>query len=357
MNTMMQDLKALCDLFGPSGYEDDVRHYLAARLREAGYTPKTDALGNLLLELGQKESDRTLLFEAHMDEVAFMIRGISEGGLLRFGTVGGIDPRVLCGKRVLVRGKEGKTYPGVIGAKPIHLQSADERERVTKADRMYIDIGATDREDAEQMVEKGDYAVFDSPFVRFGDGEGLYKGRAIDDRLGCAVLLRIAERLARENTEIPYRLVFSFGVREEVGFSGAKPATYAIAPTHVVALETTAIGDLPDTPEHARVADVGRGGVLSVADGGTIYDKGMIRFALDVAKEEGIAVQVKRYVSGGNNARHMQQTGTGARALALSAPTRYLHSPACVADAADCEAIEALSYQLIRHFPQLSDER
>ncbi|MBO7150707.1 MAG: M42 family peptidase, partial [Clostridia bacterium] len=170
MTTQMQkDFRALCDLCGPSGFEDEVRAYIKARLDELGVASETDVLGNLLVFFEAPGAKATLLFEAHMDEVGFMVRGIGEDGLLRFGCVGGIDPRVLCGKRVVMKGKDGMTLHGFIGSKPIHLQKGEERGRVTPLDALYIDIGAKNKEDALTYIGKGDYGTFDSPFETFGD--------------------------------------------------------------------------------------------------------------------------------------------------------------------------------------------
>lgn len=349
--SLLQELKQQCALFGPSGFENEVREYLKAQLQKAGYTPDTDALGNLFVEVGNPDSPYTLLLEAHMDEVGMMITEIEESGLLRFGCVGGIDPRVLCGKRVTVRGKDKHSLFGVIASKPIHLQSKEERQRVTKADAMYIDLGFTSREEAEEWLDPGDFATFESAFEVYGDPAVKIKAKAIDDRLGCAILLRALLSLKEKNITLPYRVVVSFGVREEVGFSGAKPMTFRVRPTHAIVLESTAIADLADVPKASRVADQGNGGALSLADNGTIYDRSMIAFAEHTASEKGIPVQVKRYVSGGNNAKHIQQSVGGAKVLALSAPTRYLHSAACVADLRDCEAMEQLIWEMLMQFP------
>lgn len=349
--TLLDELKTECALFGPSGFENEVREYLSAKLTEAGYSPSVDALGNLIVDTGAKDSPFTLLVEAHMDEVGMMITDIEENGLLRFGCVGGIDPRVLCGKRVTVKGKDKHTVLGVIASKPIHLQSKDERQKVTRADDMYIDIGVSSREEAEEWLDLGDFATFESAFTVYGDPQVKIKAKAIDDRLGCAIMLRTLIALKEKNITLPYRLVMSFGVREEVGFSGAKPVTFRVRPTHAIVLESTAIADLADVPKPSRVADQGMGGALSLADNGTIYNPSMIAFAEHTAKEKNIPLQVKRYVSGGNNAKHIQQSAAGAKVLALSAPTRYLHSAACVADLRDCESMENLLWEMLTDFP------
>ena len=355
MPTLLKDLETLCGLFGPSGFENEVRDYVKEQLTAAGYTPITDAVGNMMVEVGDQNSPYTLLIEAHMDEVGMMITEIEENGLLRFGCVGGIDPRVLCGKRVTVKGKDKNNILGVIASKPIHLQAREERQRVTPADSMYIDIGVSSREEAEALLDLGDFATFESAFEVYGDPAVKIKAKAIDDRLGCAIMLRALLKMKQENISLPYRLAMSFGVREEVGFSGAKPMTFRVRPTHAIVLESTAIADLADVPKASRVADQGNGGALSLADNGTIYNRSMIAFAEHTAKQNNIPVQVKRYVSGGNNAKHIQQSVGGAKVLALSAPTRYLHSAACVADLRDCEAMENLIWEMLMAFSNHAD--
>ncbi|MFA5561575.1 MAG: M20/M25/M40 family metallo-hydrolase [Eubacteriales bacterium] len=350
MNRDIELLRRLCLLFGPSGCEGEVRSAIRESIRPCVDELEQDKLGNLIGYVDGADNSRTLMIAAHMDEVGMMITNIESSGQLRFDTVGGIDAAVLCGKRVVVWGHDRTRLPGIISAKPIHLQSKEEREKATTRKSLYIDIGASDRADAQRLVSVGDFAVFDSDFVRFGEAERRMKGKAIDDRLGCAVMISVLERLRAEGTVPPVRLAFAFTVREEVGFSGAKTAAYRINPSHAVALESTAIADLPDVSAHERVGDMGRGGVLSLADKGALYCRAFVGYALSVGREKDIPVQLKRYVSGGNDARHIQQSAAGVRVLALSAPTRYLHSASCVADLADYRAMQKLVYEMIVGF-------
>ena len=188
---MMTYLRKLCNLEGVSGHEEAVRRYILQVLEKSPARPEVtvDPLGNVLVRLqGERRAVRTLLFAAHMDEVGLIITGATEQGYLRFATVGGIDARVLFGKRVRVNG-----HSGVIGGKAVHLCSADETKTPPEIDGLLIDIGADSREQAEKLAHPGDVAVFDSEFVRLEGG--FIKARALDDRAGCALLLELAGRV------------------------------------------------------------------------------------------------------------------------------------------------------------------
>jgi endoglucanase len=247
---------------------------------------------------------------------------------------------------VIFRGENGDVE-GVIASKAIHHQTADERKKATKIADMYVDIGAASREDAQKYLERGDFGVFDSDFVIFGENGKLVKSKAIDDRLGCAVMIELLRRLKDEGKKLPFDLVCAFTVREEIGRSGAQVAAQRLRPDYAIVLESTAIADLPDVKANSRVAEVGKGGVISLVDRSTIYDRELVDGLLAVAKNNGIAAQIKKYVSGGNDAAHIHKSGSGVRTLAVSAATRYLHSASCVASIEDYESIKSLIYAFL----------
>lgn len=329
----------LCSSFGPTSCEGAVADAIEKELESLPIECERDRMGNLVAHVKGAEGAPRVMLSAHMDEVGFMITEIDENGFLRFDTLGGIDPCVLCGRMVLI-GDEERRIPGVIAAKGIHLQDKEERKKLPTADELYIDIGARDRADAEALVSLGDFGVFDTPFAVFGEENGYLRGKALDDRVGCALLVEVAREVAR--AALPLDLYICFTVREEIGRSGATVTANRISPDVAIVLETTAIADLAEVKESRRVASVGEGGVLSLVDRSTIYDRALVDMALDVAKRQDIAVQVKRYVSGGNDAAHIQKSGVGVRCLALSLPTRYLHAPVSVAAYRDYESMRAL---------------
>ncbi|MBO5796773.1 MAG: M42 family peptidase, partial [Clostridia bacterium] len=201
---MLKHLKELAALPGIAGQETAVREYIEKVLAQSGatYTAKVDPLGNLLVWLkGEAEAPKTVMFEAHMDEVGMMVTGITDAGYLRFATAGGIDEKVLVGRRVTVNG-----HTGVIGCGAIHLCPKDEKSKPVSADRLMIDIGAENKEEAEAVVAIGDAVIFDSEFTDLFGGK--FKARDLDDRVGCALLLSLLEK------PFPYDVLLAFTVQE-----------------------------------------------------------------------------------------------------------------------------------------------
>ncbi len=334
---LLDTLKALCALSGPSSYEGPVREYLRRRAEAAGAETRTDGMGNLIcVKKGAKEAPNKLMLAAHMDEVGLMVKRITNQGYLKFACLGGIDRRVLLGKPVFL----GKNrIPGVIGLKAIHLTTAEEEKKIPKLDDLFIDIGAKSREEAEKLTHIGDFAVFSDSMTEFGDG--MLKAKAIDDRIGCAVMIELLEK------DLPMDVTFAFTVQEEVGTRGAMGAAFSVTPEIALILEGTTAADSPTTDAHRRVCYPGKGPVVPYMDGGTVYDRGLFELLRALAESNGIPWQTKEYVSGGTDARVIQRTKTGVRVAAVSAAVRYLHSPSSVASVKDLEHIEALALHFI----------
>ena len=345
-------LRELCLAFGPSGFEGAVRELIRPRAEAVADKVTVDKMGDLiaLMQFGDltAENRKKIMISAHMDEVGFMIADVRDDGMLTFGCVGGIDPSVLAGRKVTV-GNENGFMNGVICSKAIHHKSPEERETPIKARKMYIDVGADKKEDIEEKIAVGDFGTFDSEFYTFGNGGRTLKAKALDDRMGCAAMLEIMDSLKLDAPKQNIDVYFCFTVREEIGYSGAGCVASKLHPDYAIVLESTAIGDLPETEPCRRVADVGKGGVISIADRSTIYDRNFVDTAFDIAKQNGIAAQLKRYVSGGNDAGHIHKSDGGVKALALSVPTRYLHSPSCVATLDDYEAVRDLAEAIVRN--------
>ena len=333
---MLNLVKELCLLNGVSSGEDEVRDYLMERCRPYAASMRVDALGNLIVfKQGEKRTGNKLMLTAHMDEVGFIVNDITEDGYLKFVPVGGIDPRVVIGKRVSVgRGR----IPGAIGLKAYHLVSAEEEKRVPDFEDLYIDIGAKDRADAERVTALGDLAAFEGDAVEFGSG--MLKAKALDDRVGCAVMLKLIEE------ELPMDCTFVFSVQEEVGTRGAFGAAFSVTPEIALVLEGTTAADLPGTDEHRRVAILGKGPVLSFMDNGTIYDRALFEQLRELAEEHNIPWQAKNYISGGNDSSAIQRTKEGVRVAAVSTPVRYLHAPSSVICCQDFNYV----HTLVKHF-------
>lgn len=343
---------SLC--FGPSGCEDAVRALIEEQIKGDCDNYTVDKVGNLIAVIRgrgldyNKKNPRKLMLSAHMDEVGFMITAITEEGYLKFGTVGGIDLRVMCGRHVQV-GDDKRRVHGVIASKAIHLQTPEERAKTTPVKNMYIDIGAKDAEDAKKYVSVGDCAVFDSEFVTFGKDNTRMKGKALDDRAGCAMLIEIMRDLHRSPCNMPFDVYFAFTTCEEVGISGANVAAFEVAPETAIILEATAVNDLPGAGRNF-VSKQGEGGTLSLCDRGTIYDMGFIDYARQTAEENGLKVQLKQAFTGGTDAAHIQRSLAGVRVLGLSLPTRYIHSASNVALYEDFEQTYRLVVAMIRNW-------
>lgn len=330
---MLNTVKTLCSLSGVSSFEDDVRRYLMEHARPFADEMRVDALGNLIVfKKGAKTTGNKLMLCAHMDEVGIIVKQITDDGYLKFGCVGGIDRRVLIGKKLLVGPNQVR---GIIGLKAIHLTTAEERKKAPKQEDLYIDIGAKDKASAEALVGLGDIGVFDSDCVEFGDH--MLKAKAIDDRVGCAVLLKLLER------DLPMDCTFVFTVQEEVGTRGAFGAAFSITPEIALILEGTTAADIPDMEPHRQVCAPGKGPVIPFMDGGSIYDRALFEQLRDLAESNDIPWQTKHYISGGTDAGAIQRTKSGVRVCAISAAVRYLHAPASVASIKDFESMLKLA--------------
>ena len=344
------ELNTLCTLCGTSGREHAVRAYILGELEKLGLRDavRTDRLGNVLVHItGAARPKNRVLFSAHMDEVALMATDIHEDGTLSFGTVGGINAAAVIGRQVLV-GKD--MLHGVIGAKPVHHLSRDERKKPADLTALYCDIGTQSRAETEALVRPGDIIYFDTVPQEFGDGS--YAAKAVDDRFGCAVLLQLIRSIAKG---APYDVDFSFVVQEEVGLRGAGVAAAAADPDIAVIFEATTAADLPDSQGAERVCELGQGAVISFIDGRTIYDKALYDHAAAVCEKNGIAWQTKKKIAGGNDAGAIQNAGRGARVLAVSVPCRYLHAPVSVIRLSDVQACEALASLLLQTLPQTEE--
>ncbi len=334
---MLSLVKELCLLNGVSSGEDEVRAFIREKAAPYAEAMRTDALGNLIVfKKGAKATGNKLMLTAHMDEVGFIVNDITEDGYLKFAPVGGIDPRVVIGKRVSVG--LGRVQ-GAIGLKAYHLVSAEEEKNVPKFEDMYIDIGARDRADAEAAVALGALVSFESDAVEFGCG--MFKAKAIDDRVGCSVMLKLLEE------ELPMDCTFVFSTQEEVGTRGAFGAAFSVTPEIALVLEGTTAADLPGTDSHRQVAVPGRGPVLSFMDGGTVYDRELFELMRELGEKHQIPWQLKSGISGGNDASAVQRTKEGVRVAAMSVAVRYLHAPSSVACVQDFDHMHALARKWI----------
>lgn len=338
---MLEKLEKLSMLPGVSGDEKAVREYILDSVSLLADSYSVDACGNILaFKKGNQRPKKKLMLSAHMDEVGLIITRVREDGLLCFEPVGGIITSVLCGRCVLI----GKNrLPGVIGLVPVHLISHEQAGTCPDVKDLCIDIGASSREQALEHVIPGDRCIFDTQFEQMGDG--MLKGKAIDDRAGCAVLLDLM------NGELEYDTWFAFVTMEEVGLRGAGCAAFTIDPDAAIVIEATTAADFSGVDEDNRVCCLGKGAVVGFMDRSTIYDSGLYRLAMRLARELSIPAQIKQAVAGGNDSGIIHRTRGGIRTIALSVPCRYLHSPASLIAQSDLYAVRDLASALARAIP------
>ncbi len=330
-------LKTLCLLNGTSGDEKSVRDYIISQLpNDCDYT--IDPMGNLIVnKKGEIEPKNKVALFAHMDEVGFIVTYIHDNGFVNVSNVGGIDNSALFGKKITLNGKIG-----VVGGKAIHQCTSDEQKKIPEITDVYVDFGFENKEEAEKYISLGDFGCFKSDFVEFGTD--MIKSKALDDRLGCEIMLE----LLSEKSKINYTCVFT--VQEEVGTRGATGSAYTVKPDYAIVIETTTASDIHDTPENKKVCKVGNGAVVSFMDRGTVYNKDLYKKARKIADLKGIANQTKTVVAGGNDASAIHKSAGGIKTVAVSLPCRYIHSASSVGSKKDMECVKALVKALLEDF-------
>lgn len=339
---MRESLRCLCGLPGVSGDEGQVRQWLLEQIGGLAAC-RTDALGNLIAEKkGRERPHRRLLFCTQMDAYGLSIRGADEEGNLHFACIGNLPAAVLAGKAVRI-GEAG--IVGVIGVKPVHLLEGEERDCYPKIEDLVIDIGARDAAGALAKIQPGDRAVFDSGFAPFG--ERLLRGRALDSRAGCALLLSLLQE------ELPYDCTFAFTVLGETGGAGAQTAAYAIAPEMAVFVGAAAAGDLPGVSHPERACALGKGPVLPPREGRTLYPAALTAAARQAAAEWNIPLQQQEGGLSCAIPAALQGAGNGLQLLSVLLPCRYPHTPLPVISESDLQGTAQLLRALAGALPRL----
>ena len=318
--------RRLSETFGPSGYEDDVRDLICKEISPYVDELYADPMGNLIAVKGPSPK---ILFDAHMDEVGFMITGILDDGTLRFSQIGSVTPGTLPGKRVLV----GKgLVPGVINATPTHLVNKDTND--ISYDVLRINIGAETKSEAESIVSVGDGAIFDTHCNYLGVENNAIESRNADDRLGCYLLIQLIKNKKVKNA------VFVFSVQEETGDRGAAAAAEEINYLYAIAVDTTSAANVPGNKAEDQVCAINNGGVLSFIDKMTTYDNEWIAKIFEHIQSKCIPIQTKGRNCGGTNASAYQKAGTGHKSLSLSTPALFIHGPLSMVTLDDIDNME-----------------
>lgn len=311
---MRELLARLVQAFGPSGREDAVRAVVGAELEAMGLRPSVDALGNLVAVRAGRDGGARVLLAAHMDEIGLMVTHVDDKGFARFAPVGGQSPQVLLGQRV-------RFADGTVGS--IGSERLDDPKDL-RLDKLFIDCGGP-----TPAVRVGQMCV---PHGGLDEAGGRFIGKALDDRVGCLVLLEAARALR----DGPHEVHFAFTVQEEVGLRGARVAGYTAEPDVALAVDVTATGDTPK----ARTMDVGlgRGAAVKVRDNSLIAHPYVVDWLVGAAQRGGVPHQLEVLEFGGTDAGAIHTTRAGVRTGCVSIPTRYLHTPAEMVDRGDVQA-------------------
>ncbi len=322
-------LKKLTEAFGVSGYEKPVADIILNEIKDVCTDTYIDNMGNLkVFKKAASKNAKKILLSAHMDEVGLIVTDITDEGYLKFAAVGGIEPQSLIAQRVVVNG-----HMGIISLKAVHLTTQDERKQPLSSDKLYIDIGAKDKADAEKIVRRGDYCVFDSEYIEFGNQ---IKAKALDDRVGCAIMIDILK------DEWDVDLYCNFTVQEEVGLRGARVASRGINPDYAIVLEGTTCNDLTGVEPHLTVTKSGGGPAISILDSASRANNELINLIQKSANAHNIKYQFKASTAGGNDAGSICICDGGIKTASLSVPCRYIHSPVCVMNKSDFEDCKRL---------------
>ncbi len=338
-------LQELTDAHGPSGHEAGVRAALRRRLESLGEVSQ-DKIGSLIcaLKAPRKRAPRVML-AAHMDEIGFMVRLVTEDGFLKFVPLGGWFDQVLLGQRVLVKTHRGD-LTGVIGSKPPHLLPQEERSKVVEKKNMYIDIGATSKKEVEEAgVRIGDPVVPDSRFTVLSGGK-TYLAKAFDDRVGCALLVEALEALAREGA--PGAIHGVATVMEEVGLRGAKTSVSVVAPDVAVVLESGIAGDVPGIKPEESATRLGRGPELLFFDRQMIPNLRLRDLVIEAAKELGMPLQLSAIEGGSTDGAQIHLHKSGVPTVVLGVPARHIHSHTSIIHRADYDGALRLAVALVR---------
>jgi tetrahedral aminopeptidase len=310
-------LNQICQTPGAPGYEKKIRELIIKEVTPYVDKVETDNMGNVYAIKKGKEAKKVMI-GAHMDEIGFIVTHIDDKGFIRFHTLGGFDPKTLTAQRVLIHGKEDVI--GVMAAKPIHVMTTEERNKVAKITDFFIDTGLS-KEEVEALIKIGDPITRERSFIEMGN---CVNSKSLDNRLAVFILIEALREL--KDKEVPYDVYGVFTVQEEVGIRGANVSAMRINPDFGFGLDTTIAYDLPGAAAHEKITSLGDGAAIKIMDASTICDYRMVDYMKKTADKHGIKWQPEILTAGGTDTAGIQRmTEGGSIAGAISIPTRHLH--------------------------------
>ena len=341
-------LEALLTATGPSGYETPAADVWRDSARSFAAEVTSDTVGSSVARVPAGDGAPLMGLVGHIDEIGLVVKHITDEGVLRFGTIGGWDPQILVGQRVTVQSANGPV-PGVVGRKPIHLLEEDDRKQVAKFEHMYIDIGATGRDDAARLVALGDPAVIAVQPVELANGR--IASKAMDNRLGAYIVLEAARRVAAEEAS-RWGVAAVAAAQEETTFAGARTTAFALDLQACIVVDVTFASDIPDS-DVAKAGEAKLGHGVQIARGANLHPR-MSQLLVETAEAENIPYSIA--VPGknsGTDADAIHFARAGVPCGLVSVPLRYMHSPVETVQLADVEhAIELLAATCLRLDPE-----
>lgn len=329
-------LAEICEVAGAPGFEQRVRKIVEREIKPLVDNISIDNMGNVIAVRKGQDSSKKVMIGAHMDEIGFIVTHIDDKGFVRFHTLGGFDPKTLTAQRVIIHGK--KDVVGVMGSKPIHVMTPEERNKVPKTTDYFIDLGMT-KEEVEKIVSVGDSITRDRKLIEMGD---CVNCKSIDNRVSVFILIEMLKNLKKT----PYDVYAVFTVQEEVGIRGATVAAQKIQPDFGFGLDTTIAFDVPGAAAHEKVTELGKGTAIKIMDSRTICDYRMVNYMKEIANKNNIDWQPEILTAGGTDTMAIQQmTAGGSIAGAVSIPTRHIHQVIEMAHKKDIKG----SIDLLKH--------
>jgi putative aminopeptidase FrvX len=328
LNSSLEKLSNAC---GVTGRETQVRELLAQMLKPYANEIQVDRMENVIAIKKGKPNKPKIMLAAHMDEVGLMVKTITKEGFIQFAKMGGIDDRVLLAQKVIVYGQK-EIFPGIIGSKPPHIQKEEERKKIVASDDLFIDVGASSREDIANMgIVVGDPVGFDTKYLNVGKDTAV--GKAFDNRAGCLTMVEAMRLL--EKTDCT---VYAVGtVQEEVGLRGAGAAAFGVDPDLAIALDVTIAGDVPGVREYDTTVKMGKGPAFTISDSGLITPPRVLRWLIDTAQEQKIPYQIESGLLGSTDAARISLSRQGIPCGNISIATRYIHAPVGMLSLKDIE--------------------
>lgn len=339
----------VCQESGAPGFEDRVRKIVLREINPLVDDYQIDNIGNVIA-LKKGKSRKKVMAAAHMDEISFIVTHIDENGFLHFHTLGGFDPKTLTAQKVIVHGK--KDLVGVMGAKPIHVMTDEERKKLPRISDYFIDLGMK-KEEVEKLVSVGDPVTRKGDFLNMG---ACISCKSIDNRVAVFMLIETLKEL--KDTTPPYDFYAVFTAQEELGLRGVMVASHQINPDFGFAIDTTIAYDTPGARKHEQITQLGEGAAIKIMDSSIICDSRMVRFMKEVASGNKIPYQAEVLTGGGTDTAMVQRMGkNGAIAGAISIPTRNLHQVIEMAHQKDIENSIRLLKNCLLNIDQFQWER